>query len=233
MSIRKSSRRTHADQELLDDCDYLAAGGWRSAVGELVYQLRVLRGHWFNDADDLDRLLQASKSLPLAEENNTLTRVQDVLASIQNHPKADLAPREQQILKEALREAIKRVRQRRPAIFRERQKDQAIRKMTARFTERPGLFPSDPHRVNVDLARMTITLDGKEYDVSSENALRWVNVLADHPLEWISSSELERHDPQLGNPRTDRYKKHLPKRILSLIDSETGKGSRIRAVSRP
>jgi hypothetical protein len=35
---------------------------------------------------------------------------------------------------------------------------------------------------------------GTEHDVRSEQALRWVKVLAEHPGEWISGPELEEHD---------------------------------------
>jgi len=83
-------------------------------------------------------------------------------------------------------------------------------------------------RLIVDLTRKTITLDGKTYDVSSTSALRWVKVLASHPGEWISGTDLEKYDSELQNPRTDRWRQHLPELILCLIDSETGKGSRIR-----
>ncbi len=85
-----------------------------------------------------------------------------------------------------------------------------------------------PPRLTVDVACKTITLDGETYDVTSINALRWVKVLADHPGEWISSTGLEKYDPELQNPRTDRWRPYLPEAVLSLIDSETGKGSRIR-----
>src|SRR5437016_2853069 len=57
-------------------------------------------------------------------------------------------------------------------------------------------------RLTVDLARRTITLDGATYDVESVNALHWVEVLAEHPGEWISGKELERHDKELANTRT-------------------------------
>jgi hypothetical protein len=85
-----------------------------------------------------------------------------------------------------------------------------------------------PPRISVDLARKTITLDGTRYDVPSDNALRWVKVLAAHPGEWISSTELKKYDPELQSVRTDRWHRFLPPAILSLINSDTGKGSRIR-----
>jgi hypothetical protein len=85
-----------------------------------------------------------------------------------------------------------------------------------------------PPRLTVDLACMTITLDGVSHDLSSENALRWVEVLADHPGKWISAPELKDYDEELDGCRPDRLKKHLPESVLNLIDSEEGKGSRIR-----
>jgi hypothetical protein len=91
-----------------------------------------------------------------------------------------------------------------------------------------ALQDPSPPGLAVDLVRKTITLNDKTYDAPSDNALRWVKVLADHPGEWISGADLENHDSELQNPRTDRWRKHLPEAVLSLIDSETGKGSRIR-----
>lgn len=83
------------------------------------------------------------------------------------------------------------------------------------------------HRLTVDLPAKTITLDEEYYDVGSDNALRWVKVLAEHSDDWISGTDPKKYDRELEYERTDRFKKHLPEEILSLIDSETGKGSRI------
>jgi hypothetical protein len=96
--------------------------------------------------------------------------------------------------------------------------------------EQPAAQAKEPPlpRLTVDLARKTATLDGVSHDVSSDLALRWVKVLADHAGDWISGSELERYDESLIGARTDRLRKFLPDAILRLIDSETGKGSRIR-----
>jgi hypothetical protein len=90
----------------------------------------------------------------------------------------------------------------------------------------PPAPPKAP-RLTVDLAKKTITLDGQPYDVPSENALRWVKVLADHAGDWITGSALECYDPDLAG-RPDQWKKHLPKAISDLIESRTGAGSRIR-----
>jgi hypothetical protein len=65
--------------------------------------------------------------------------------------------------------------------------------------------------------------------VSSKLALRWVKVLADHPGEWISAPELRNYDDELDGCRPDRHcKPYLPASILSLIDSDRRKGSRLR-----
>lgn len=83
-------------------------------------------------------------------------------------------------------------------------------------------------RLCVDLAKKQITVGNQTYDVGSEAALRWIKVLADHRGDWISSSDLEKYDKELLRARTDHLKKHLPEPICILIDSETGKGSRLR-----
>ena len=80
----------------------------------------------------------------------------------------------------------------------------------------------------VDLPSRTVTFDGTRHDVSSVTALRWVKVLAEHPGEWISAPELKRHDQELDGVRPDRLKKQLPQELLSLIESDRRKGSRLR-----
>lgn len=86
-----------------------------------------------------------------------------------------------------------------------------------------------PPRLTVDLARSTVTLDGTSHDVRSESALRWLAVLAAHPGLWISGRHLEDHDEELAGVRTDRLRRYLPEQILALIESDTGRGSRLRA----
>ena len=83
-------------------------------------------------------------------------------------------------------------------------------------------------RVKVDLDAMTVELDGQRYDVRSEQALRWLKVLVEHPGEWLGPVELEECDKlNLLGVRTHRLKKHLPSKIQDLIESQTGRGSRI------
>jgi hypothetical protein len=103
--------------------------------------------------------------------------------------------------------------------------DENIRKLEEFiFETRDEITP----RLTVDLVRQSITLDAKTYQVTSDNALRWVRVLADHPGEWFSSEQLKPIDTELMNPRPDKWRKHLPEEVLKLIESMTGKGSRIK-----
>lgn len=82
--------------------------------------------------------------------------------------------------------------------------------------------------LTVDLKCKTLTVNGCTHEVDSVQALRWIKVLAEHPAEWISGLDLEQYDGELVGCRPDRLKKYLPLEILSLVDSETGKGSRLR-----
>lgn len=82
-------------------------------------------------------------------------------------------------------------------------------------------------RLEVDIPRRVITLDGKVYDVASVQALRWLAVLAEHHGEWISGGDLESYDAELIAVRTDKLRKQLPDVIAALITSDTGKGSRL------
>lgn len=81
--------------------------------------------------------------------------------------------------------------------------------------------------VQVDIKTRTVTLRGVTHDVRSEQAIRWLKVLVDHPREWLAAGDLSRHDPGLQDVRTDKLRRHLPESVQRLIESETGKGSRI------
>lgn len=83
-------------------------------------------------------------------------------------------------------------------------------------------------RLTVDLKCKTITLDGEVMDCESENALRWVKILAAHPGKWISATELCTHDEELLSPLTHRWLPKLPAKVKALINSKPGTGSRIR-----
>ena len=77
-------------------------------------------------------------------------------------------------------------------------------------------------RIVVDMARKTLTFDGKDYDVSSERALKWVDRLAENPGEWVSGTDFE------FPLRTDKLKEFLHSEILALIESKPGAGSRLQ-----
>src|SRR5262249_23009329 len=86
-------------------------------------------------------------------------------------------------------------------------------------------FP--PVRLMVDLKHKTITLGNNVHDVKSEQALRWVKVLAQDPGQWVSGPKLYTYDPEWVGARTDRLKKELPEQVKDLIESRRGGGSRL------
>jgi hypothetical protein len=84
-----------------------------------------------------------------------------------------------------------------------------------------------PPRLTIDLARMGAILDGVFMDCNSEQALRLLQVYADHPGVWISSTELKGFDAELDGAKPHVLKKLLPPKIRSLIKSNPRKGSRL------
>lgn len=98
------------------------------------------------------------------------------------------------------------------------------------FAEIYSAMPAAPpkRRLSVSVERLTITLDGTEYDVASGQAVRWVKVLADRPGEWIAGRKLIKHDAELDGARPRQLRCFLPEPVACLIESATGKGSRIR-----
>ena len=96
---------------------------------------------------------------------------------------------------------------------------------TADLPERQPL--SLPPRLTVDLAALSATLDGRRHDVRSEQALRWLKVLADNAGNWISAADCEKHDAELITPRVDRLRKQLPDELADLIDTSPGRGCRL------
>ena len=83
-------------------------------------------------------------------------------------------------------------------------------------------------RMTVNVERRTVILDGQPYDVTSQQALRWLKVLADHPDEWISAADLKGYDGELDGARTNKLKPFLPNCINKLITSKAGAGSRLK-----
>jgi hypothetical protein len=84
-----------------------------------------------------------------------------------------------------------------------------------------------PKRIAVDLDRKTVTVDGAEIDVPSEQALRWVAALSRRPGCWIPSRALRRLDDELYGVRTDKLTHYLPEAVSTLIESQPGVGSRL------
>lgn len=82
--------------------------------------------------------------------------------------------------------------------------------------------------VSVDVATCSAIFQGQRYDLRDEQPTRWLKVLADHPGEWISGSDLEDIDEELTGARTDRLHKKLPSDLQPLVESARGKGSRLK-----
>jgi hypothetical protein len=81
--------------------------------------------------------------------------------------------------------------------------------------------------VHIDRVAVTVRTTGKDFDLKSEQAARWLKVLADHPGAWISGPDLIQHDEELDGARTDRLRKALPPQIRRMI--ETGRrGARLK-----
>jgi hypothetical protein len=113
---RKSATMRSTGQDVLDDLDYASSGGWRTRVNELIYLLRVLRGHWLDEANELEMLVQTVRDLTSEDEQAVLHRIINSLASVRNHAKGDLTEEQRSQLKDSLHEAIVRTRQRLVAI---------------------------------------------------------------------------------------------------------------------
>jgi hypothetical protein len=92
----------------------------------------------------------------------------------------------------------------------------------------PPKSESKTSPVIVDFQQKTITFRGKQFDIRSMQALRWIHILAQHPGEWFSSKSLGEIDRELFGVRTDQLRKYLPKEILDLIESKSGAGSRLK-----
>jgi hypothetical protein len=133
---KKTRAQRSADRNVLKDIEYFAAGGWRGAVGALIYLLRVFRGHWLDEADRLERLLQGIKEPSLEEEQVLLQQVQVELASIYNQPRADLSVQQQSHFKVSLREAIRQTRQRQRTIPAKLKGEERIRRRVIREVAR-------------------------------------------------------------------------------------------------
>lgn len=87
--------------------------------------------------------------------------------------------------------------------------------------------PTAPIQVSVE--RRAVTCGDESFDIPSEQAVRWLKVLADRPGVWVSGADLQKYDPELVNVRTDQLKRQIPIQVRRFIDSKQGTGSRLRA----
>jgi hypothetical protein len=137
---KRAPSRKRAGQELIEDQTYVGKGGWHTRVGEVIYVLRTIRGHWMAYADQLERLVQGNTNHPLDDEQLQLERIQLVLSSVFNHRKADLTKWQVAQLKTSLHWAIMTTSQRLRAIpvqaRREKKAAHGVEKWLAKFA--PG-----------------------------------------------------------------------------------------------
>jgi hypothetical protein len=96
-------------------------------------------------------------------------------------------------------------------------------------TEAPKPNEPPPPRLTVNLPGMTVTLDDNTYNTDSKQALRWLQILADHPGEWLSSTECATlsNDALMGDYRPHRLMHKLPEPVRTLIETNRRKGYRI------
>jgi hypothetical protein len=132
------------DNEILDDCDYLAAGGWAHPVNDLVGLLHVFGGPWLFHADRLATLLREAQTTSLKKEQDALQRVRTELASVKNKGSAGLAEDRLKRLRAVLDSAIKQTNQRLNAIPSQGEREErAVVKMGARLKEIEALHSSE------------------------------------------------------------------------------------------
>jgi hypothetical protein len=112
------------DQEMLDDCDYVAVGGWVHPVCDLVTLLHVFGGPWLFHADRLATLLREAQNLALEKEHGALHRIRTELASVQNKGGGGLSQDRLSQLRAALGKAIKQTIHRLNAIPNQREREE-------------------------------------------------------------------------------------------------------------
>ena len=83
-------------------------------------------------------------------------------------------------------------------------------------------------KVRVNLKSWTVSIDDAFYTLDSEQAVRWIKVLAANRGVLISSGGLAKYDPELIDPRTDRIRKKLPEPVTALLETVPKKGTRMR-----
>jgi hypothetical protein len=82
--------------------------------------------------------------------------------------------------------------------------------------------------VKVNVKTWTVSIDGAEHQLNSEQTARWVNVLAKNRGKLISAPELKGFDKELIDVRTDRLLKALPYAVQQLLEVVPKKGTRMK-----
>jgi hypothetical protein len=84
--------------------------------------------------------------------------------------------------------------------------------------------------IMVDLERRTATIVAtrKEFELKSEQSLRWLKVLSENEGKWIAGPKLKDYDQALDGGRTDRLRKGLPSQLSRLITTSKRLGARLK-----
>jgi hypothetical protein len=90
----------------------------------------------------------------------------------------------------------------------------------------PAPPAAPPPRIDVDVAAVTVTLDGKPYPVKQEGAILVQALL--RKKGWQSSHDLAKGVFELKGKRLDRIRDKLPEKIQALIETKPGAGYRLK-----
>lgn len=85
----------------------------------------------------------------------------------------------------------------------------------------------DVQRIEVNLDRMEITLDGTSYPCTSEQALRMLRVYASSPGQWFTAKQVVKEDTLVSADKVCVLKAKLPTEVQRLLEGHTHHGTRL------
>ena len=85
-------------------------------------------------------------------------------------------------------------------------------------------------RLVVDIEKRLAVLDGKQFELATENVARWLRVLAKNEGQLIKQKEVAAHDAELKDVRVRDLKAKLPAAIKRLVETKStaAGGTRLR-----
>lgn len=136
---RPSQTSQSSENALKVELEYLACGGWRPTVENLLHLLRSFRR--FDSANLLERQMRDTSNQPsLDEEGQALSSIRTELATLTRQSKPDLSDSQKAELRKLLDEAIRLTTARWRAIPQERDSTKKAERTVARWlAEHPNL----------------------------------------------------------------------------------------------